>query len=181
MAFFLGMNCLTHDLGRVEVEVPISERVSQRMNIVLWGIFMNGSVWSYLVTQKHTFLQILLGSPGSNGLPMVFGEPFFIQWDRSYSQAGRGFFTYAISKSLGAEQHQGRRTGIFFRWMDQMDAELQKKLTRWSVDILPGCPWNHAMAMMSEVWSDCCIRDVINDIFVGWGFHCLSSTFGNVL
>lgn len=128
MAFFLGMNCLTHDLGRVEVEVPISERVSQRMNIVLWGIFMNGSVWSYLVTQKHTFLQILLGSPGSNGLPMVFGEPFFIQWDRSYSQAGRGFFTYAISKSLGAEQHQGRRTGIFFRWMDQMDAELQKKI-----------------------------------------------------
>ena len=174
MAFFLGMNCLTHDLGRVEVEVPISERVSQRMNIVLWGIFMNGSVWSYLVTQKHTFLQILLGSPGSNGLPMVFGEPFFIQWDV-------GFSHMRYQKALVQNNIKAVGLGFFFdewiRWM----LSCKKKLTRWSVDILPGCPWNHAMAMMSEVWSDCCIRDVINDIFVGWGFHCLSSTFGNVL
>lgn len=119
----MGMNCLTHDLGRT-VEVPISERVSQRMNIVLWGIFMTGSVWSYLVTQKHTFLQKIYWvlhrkQWASHGFWRTLQ---FIQWDFSAkARPDVGFSHMRYQKALVQNNIKAVGLGFFFdewiRWM----------------------------------------------------------------
>jgi len=68
-------------------------------------------------SKTHISTENLLGSPQeAMGFPWFLeNPPIYPMGFFSKSQAGRGFFTYEISKSLGAEQHQGRRTGIFFR------------------------------------------------------------------
>lgn len=137
-----------------------------------------GAIWWLKNTHFYRFYWVL---QEAMGFPWFLENPFLSNGIEATARPDVGFSHMRYQKALVQNNIKAVGLGFFFdewiRWM----LSCKKKLTRWSVDILPGCPWNHAMAMMSEVWSDCCIRDVINDIFVGWGFHCLSSTFGNVL